>query len=202
MTSEKNYTPWNKGIPQSEKAKKKQSETWKHKLENGYKSPNRGRKHSEKSKRNMSIAHIGNIPWNKGKKGKNSPNWKGGRSKQNGYWIIHKPDHPRSMSNNYVFEHILIAEKMLGRSLKSEEIVHHINFNGLDNREENIHIFKNKSKHGKVKKSLFKLTTYLLEKGFIKFDKKKRKYLFVKIFILIFSEIILLFNLAFSNQSL
>jgi len=127
----------------------------------------KGKYHSEETKKKLS----------EDRKKENNPNWKGGRYKHSGgYWSVLKPDHPRAHNNRYVLEHTLIAEKMLGRYLKPEEIVHHINFDGLDNREENLYVFESKSKHQKVKKSLFKLVPYLLEKGFIKFDKEKGEY--------------------------
>lgn len=37
-------------------------------------------------------------------------------------------------------EHVLIAEQTLGRSLRRNEVVHHINCNPLDNRRENLMI--------------------------------------------------------------
>jgi len=50
-----------------------------------------GKHHSEKSKRKMSLAHLGQIPWNTGKKrlemtGKNHPLWKGIKA---GYHSFH-----------------------------------------------------------------------------------------------------------------
>lgn len=55
-----------------------------------------------------------------------------------GYWYIYSPYHPKATKNGYVAEHRLVAEKMIGRFLKEDEVVHHINMNKLDNREENL----------------------------------------------------------------
>jgi hypothetical protein len=67
------------------------------------------------------------------------PAYKNGRKKQSGYIMV-KPDfeHPRCKSNEgYVFEHILVAEKTIGRFLKQGEEVHHKNGIRTDNRPEN-----------------------------------------------------------------
>jgi len=51
--------------------------------------------------------------------------WKGGRSLDGqGHSTISMPNHPNS-HNGYVPEHRLISERILGRILKSTEVVHH-----------------------------------------------------------------------------
>ncbi len=80
--------------------------------------------------------------------GKNNPNWKGGRSvNHKGYIFIHSPNHPFANRERYVFEHRLVAEKELGRFLKDEEEVHHINKIKSDNRLENLMVFATQSAH-------------------------------------------------------
>ena len=66
--------------------------------------------------------------------GKSNPNWKGGRKLHGeGYIQILKPEHSRADKRGYVFEHILVAEKKLGRSLKPEEVVHYDDENRANN---------------------------------------------------------------------
>jgi len=51
--------------------------------------------------------------------------WKGGRAVSfAGYPLIKAPNHPRE-SKGYVFEHILIAEKVLGHPLPKGAVNHH-----------------------------------------------------------------------------
>jgi len=59
--------------------------------------------------------------------------WKGGICKfpRNGIIIT-------TGRNKQRLEHALIAEKILGRNLRKGEVVHHINGNNYDNRNENL----------------------------------------------------------------
>jgi hypothetical protein len=71
------------------------------------------------------------------KSGENSPSWAGGAEYSMGYRYVYAPNHPDAYRNK-VAEHKLVAEKKLGRYMKPNEVVHHINGNKLDNRPENI----------------------------------------------------------------
>lgn len=60
----------------------------------------------------------------------------------NGYVTVYCPSHPRAMCGTgyegYVYEHILVAESMLGRPLLSDEVVHHLDFDKSNNTHTNL----------------------------------------------------------------
>lgn len=73
--------------------------------------------------------------------GSKNSNWKGGVMYDGGRKIIYSPNHPHpSYPPNHCYEYRLIMEKKLGRYLKTEEIVHHINGDVNDNRIENLQV--------------------------------------------------------------
>jgi len=105
----------------------------------------------------------GQIPWNKGLKGickansgsfkkgdfarEKHPRWNGGRRETvNGYIMVNVPGHPKAYRNE-VYEHIVVAEKKLGRYLEKGENVHHINGIKYDNRPENLVVCKTWAEH-------------------------------------------------------
>jgi HNH endonuclease len=55
--------------------------------------------------------------------------------------MVHMPGHPRASTNGYVFEHILVMERILGRSLEPGETVHHRNGVRDDNRPKNLELW-------------------------------------------------------------
>lgn len=75
---------------------------------------------------------------NPAKSGPDSHKWKGGRTTQRGYILVHCPDHPSADASGYVPEHRLMWEKANGRYLQSYEHIHHINGNVSDNCIDNL----------------------------------------------------------------
>ena len=66
-----------------------------------------------------------------------NPYWRGGKSKVHGYIIIYCPNHPFN-NGGYVREHRLKMEKKIGRYLREDEDVHHLNGIRDDNRLKNL----------------------------------------------------------------
>ena len=139
-----------------------------------------GKHHSKETRIKISAKGFGRRPWNKGKrwsmamrkklseahkksasckkwlkklhrtfKGKKSPKLIE-RIEHGGYILIHSPKHPFRDRKNRVREHRLVMEKHLGRYLKSQEVVHHINHNKIDNRIQNLQLCASLSEHRKL----------------------------------------------------
>lgn len=80
-------------------------------------------------------------------KGKLHPRWRGGRRKRpSGYIQVQCHEHPRA-TDGYIFEHILIAERALGKYLPPKAEIHHINEKKSDNRSENLVICQDTAYH-------------------------------------------------------
>jgi hypothetical protein len=80
--------------------------------------------------------------------GERNNNWLGGVNfNSQGYKRIKLPGHPLANGDGYVFEHRLVMEAHIGRTLLPSEIVHHINGDRLDNRIENLMLFPGHRQH-------------------------------------------------------
>ncbi|MGD6831413.1 HNH endonuclease [Sutcliffiella halmapala] len=67
----------------------------------------------------------------------------------NSYMTVICPDHPKAMQGRWVYEHTLVAEVMLGRPLREDEQVHHLDFNRLNNKKSNLLVLT-KGQHTKL----------------------------------------------------
>jgi hypothetical protein len=130
-----------------------------------------GKKRSEESKKNMREAqrksHNGGIRFNQGR----------------GYKQIIVDDyHPRKKDRkggNYIFEHILVVEKNIGRFLEKHEIVHHIDKDKQNNNINNLHLFSGKDNressqlHNAAHESLEQIAIELFKKKLVEFKNGK-----------------------------
>ncbi len=129
----------------------------------------------------VGINKAGKPAWNKGKKfphlsGKNSIFWKGGRYiSSDGYWMIYigNNNNHKIKWNNYRKEHCVIAEEKLGRKLKLNEVVHHIDCDKLNNNFNNLDILQSENEHRQAHLSLEKIAIELLKTGHISYNNGK-----------------------------
>lgn len=82
-------------------------------------------------------------------KGSKSVSWKRGWTiDKDGYRLILATGHPHANKHtHYIREHRLVMEKMIGRYLLPEEVVHHKDKNKLNNSPENLQLFSANSEH-------------------------------------------------------
>jgi len=78
------------------------------------------------------------------------PQYKG-KILRSGYHYIKNWEYPNCGKQGYVACHRLVMEKHIGRFLKKNEVVHHINSDLLDNRIENLELCESHGKHTRDK---------------------------------------------------
>lgn len=70
-----------------------------------------------------------------------------GKIENYGYIMIFQDDHPRANNFGYVYEHILVMEKSLGRNILPTEAIHHIDGNPKNNAIWNLMLFATNAMH-------------------------------------------------------
>jgi len=73
-----------------------------------------------------------------------------GKIKRGKYWYLFLPNHPYSNKQGYIAEHRVVMEKKLGRYLRDEECVDHIDREPTNNNPENLRIFLTHGQHTKL----------------------------------------------------
>ena len=93
---------------------------------------------------------YGKVPKTAGLRGKDNHNWRGGKTQHSmGYIMIRDIEHPNCNPNGYVLEHRLVMEQHLGRYLRLEEVIHHIDKDITNNNISNL-LLTNWSEHSKI----------------------------------------------------
>lgn len=76
--------------------------------------------------------------------GSDNPSWNGGKTvSTKGYLYVSDPAHHRAHKSGYVKYANLVAERMLGRDLLPDEVVHHKNHDRSDDSEDNLMVVTN-----------------------------------------------------------
>lgn len=104
------------------------------------------------SKSHKTPEYLENMKkWRSLQKGKKGPNYKKGKRFEGRYIKVLKPNHPNANKKGYIYEHVLVMSKILGRPLKKGEQVHHTNGIKTDNRPENLELIAKPPHYGKIK---------------------------------------------------
>ena len=77
----------------------------------------------------------------------NARAWKGGTRVHGGRKMFYLPEHPRANGGQYVYEHILIVEKVLGKHLLRKYQVHHVDEDVGNNKNNNLVVCEDHGYH-------------------------------------------------------
>jgi hypothetical protein len=78
---------------------------------------------------------------NRLRRGPKNPNWVGGAWESfNGRMMVLSPNHPGADAKGYVLRSHLVAEQAIGRYLRADEVVHHVNRDRSDDSPANLRV--------------------------------------------------------------
>jgi hypothetical protein len=101
-------------------------------------------------------------------------NWKKELIDDNGYVTVYAPDHPNARKTNRLPKHRMVMSEFLGRPLRKNENVHHINGVKTDNRIENLELWVTSQPKGQRPQDLVAHAKKILKAYAGEVDKLKR----------------------------
>lgn len=96
-------------------------------------------------------------------------------------WRVRKGTHAGRPIDGFangrpIYTHRSVVERRLGRKLRSDEIVHHVDHDKANNSDANLYLFASRSAHRSAHSSFESLVPALLERGVIEFDRTEGIY--------------------------
>jgi len=122
---------------------------------------------------------MGRVPWNKGHEKPQEERKRKDYTSVDGYLMTYSPDSDKDSKSkwaSYKKLHRVLMEKELGRSLRKNERVHHLDGVKTNNTVENLWLADGHSRHRKAHTSLQDVGYELYRKGLVIFDKKEGIY--------------------------
>lgn len=103
-----------------------------------------GKHHTEETKLKISQKNKGKIVSEETKQKMSESKTLDGmghkKKRRDGYIGVYFPKHPKANKSGYVMEHHLVMEEHIGRPLRDDEVVHHINHIRDDNSLNNLQL--------------------------------------------------------------
>jgi len=91
------------------------------------------------------------------------------RQFKHGYPMTFLPDHPRANNIGYVFDHMLVMEKAIGRTPSKVEHIHHIDYDRTNCNLSNLYLCNSNREHQLIHRKIEKMIKELYDKGIIGF---------------------------------
>lgn len=121
------------------------------------------------TKKNVCL-HLKRLGITRPESGPNSRN-RNFKTKQyrSGYPVTFLPQHPRANHLGYVFDHILIIEKLTGKTPLKSEPIHHIDIDKKNVDPTNLYKCSSNAEHKRIHWDIEKIIKILLKRGEVVF---------------------------------